>query len=84
MSSMRNVLHRDLVSKAASLPRLPGVYTFHDEAGAALYIGKSVDIRRRVLDHLRAPDEHGLSAGPTGFPASVLPVTSGRSCWKRG
>ncbi|WP_111113803.1 MULTISPECIES: endonuclease [Stenotrophomonas] len=64
---MRNVLHRDLVSKAASLPRLPGVYTFHDEAGAALYIGKSVDIRRRVLDHLRAPDEQRLVGRTDGF-----------------
>ncbi|MGF6416862.1 excinuclease Cho [Stenotrophomonas sp. AN71] len=67
MSSALNVLRSDLAAKVASLPRLPGVYTFHDAAGAALYIGKSVDIRRRVLDHLRAPDEQRLVGRTTHF-----------------
>ena len=40
------------------LPRAPGVYTFHGPGdGLPLYIGKSVDIRARVLSHLRNPDE---------------------------
>ncbi|MDH5832926.1 excinuclease Cho [Luteimonas kalidii] len=45
----------------ASLPRAPGVYVFHGEdARVPLYIGKSVDIRHRVMDHLRTPQEARL------------------------
>ena len=42
-----------------SLPPLPGVYIFHGEPSDALplYIGKSVNLRARVLSHLRNPDE---------------------------
>lgn len=40
------------------LPQAPGVYTFHGEDGdLPLYIGKSVNLRSRVLSHLRNPDE---------------------------
>lgn len=40
------------------LPTLPGVYIFHGESETLpLYIGKSVNIRSRVLSHLRTPDE---------------------------
>lgn len=39
-------------------PTGAGVYTFHGEAGdLPLYIGKSVNIRARLLSHLRTPDE---------------------------
>lgn len=33
------------------LPEGPGVYLFYDENGAPLYIGKSINIRDRVLSH---------------------------------
>ena len=40
------------------LPAVPGVYTFHGDApDLPLYIGKSVNLRMRVLSHLRNPDE---------------------------
>jgi excinuclease Cho len=43
------------------LPACPGVYTFHGEDGdLPLYIGKSVNLRQRVLSHLRNPEEAGL------------------------
>ena len=42
----------------AQLPAAPGVYTFHGEEGdLPLYIGKSVNLRHRVLSHLRTVDE---------------------------
>ncbi|HTN66047.1 MAG TPA: GIY-YIG nuclease family protein, partial [Burkholderiaceae bacterium] len=44
----------------AALPSRPGIYIFRDEAGAPLYIGKSVNIRSRVLSHLRTPQEARL------------------------
>ena len=40
------------------LPTVPGVYVFHGEEGdLPLYIGKSVNLRHRVLSHLRNADE---------------------------
>jgi excinuclease Cho len=46
----------------AALPRHAGVYLFKGEGKLPLYIGKSVDIRSRVLAHLRAPDEAEMIA----------------------
>lgn len=46
---------RDAIS---DLPAAPGVYVFHGEDGdLPLYIGKSVNLRSRVLAHLRTVDE---------------------------
>lgn len=40
------------------LPNVPGVYTFHGESDTLpLYIGKSVNLRSRVMSHFRTPDE---------------------------
>jgi excinuclease Cho len=45
----------------AGMPCAPGVYTFHGPEGTLpLYIGKSVNLRSRVLSHLRNPDETRL------------------------
>lgn len=46
----------------AALPRTSGVYIFRGEGTLPLYIGKSVDIRSRVLAHLRAEDEAEMIA----------------------
>jgi excinuclease Cho len=46
----------------AALPRSAGVYIFKGNGTLPLYIGKSVDIRSRVLAHLRAPDEAEMIA----------------------
>jgi excinuclease Cho len=40
------------------IPTAPGVYVFHGEEGdLPLYIGKSVNLRHRVMSHLRNADE---------------------------
>ena len=40
------------------MPAAPGVYVFHGQEGdLPLYIGKSVNLRSRLLAHLRTPDE---------------------------
>lgn len=42
----------------APLPKGPGVYMFHGQSESLpLYIGKSVNIRSRVMAHFRAQDE---------------------------
>lgn len=46
----------------ASLPRTSGVYIFKSEGTLPLYIGKSVNIRSRVLSHLRTPGEANMIA----------------------
>ncbi|RJG03884.1 GIY-YIG nuclease family protein [Noviherbaspirillum sedimenti] len=53
--------HIDRASLAA-LPPKPGVYFFRNRAGEPLYIGKSVNLRARVLAHLRAPEEMAMLA----------------------
>lgn len=45
-----------------ALPRSPGVYIFRGEGPLPIYIGKSVDLRSRVLAHLRAEDEAAMMA----------------------
>jgi DNA polymerase-3 subunit epsilon len=42
-----------LLNKAqfSNLPDLPGVYYFHDAKGKVLYVGKAVNIRKRVTSH---------------------------------
>ncbi len=34
-----------------NLPRAPGVYTFYDQQGKPLYIGKSVNLYERIMSH---------------------------------
>jgi excinuclease Cho len=57
MSTTSPLQHAIAPADMAALPRSPGVYTFRGEGGLPLYIGKSVDIRSRVMSHLRAVDE---------------------------
>ena len=52
------VYPQHLVSELADLPASPGVYIFHgDTEGLPLYIGKSINIRARVMSHLRTVEE---------------------------
>jgi len=48
----------NLRAAVEGMPAAPGVYVFHgDEGDLPLYIGKSVNLRHRVLSHLRNADE---------------------------
>lgn len=53
--------HIDAASIDA-LPAKPGVYFFRDRTGQPIYIGKSVNIRSRVLAHLRTAEETAMLA----------------------
>lgn len=54
---MSNAPYPHLRELASALPQAPGVYFFYGNGALPLYIGKSVNIRARVLSHLRAIDE---------------------------
>ncbi|MBR0570383.1 GIY-YIG nuclease family protein [Microvirga sp. STS03] len=34
-----------------NLPMVPGVYYFHNEAGEVIYVGKSINIKKRIIQH---------------------------------
>lgn len=57
-----NPVHKIDADSLAALPRAAGVYIFRGDCRLPLYIGKSVDIRSRVMSHLRAPDEASMIA----------------------
>ncbi len=46
----------------ADLPSAPGVYIFWGDSSLPLYIGKSVDVRSRVMSHFRQADEAQMMA----------------------
>lgn len=54
----------------ASLPRAPGVYVFRDGAGDAIYVGKAVDLRRRVRSYFAGDDRRMI--GPLLREARAL------------
>jgi excinuclease Cho len=43
-----------------ALPHKPGVYFFRGRDGVPIYIGKSINIRSRVLSHLRTAEEAAM------------------------
>lgn len=50
-----------LSEQISAAPQVPGVYIFHGNVGSyPLYIGKSINIRARLLSHLRAANETRL------------------------
>jgi DNA polymerase-3 subunit epsilon len=55
-SSLPSNIDRSLID---DLPDAPGVYLFYGENDLPLYIGKSINIRQRVLAHFSADHSHG-------------------------
>ena len=50
------------LSDINTLPQKSGIYIFWGEGALPLYIGKSVNIRSRVMSHMRAADEAKMIA----------------------
>lgn len=67
------------------LPESCGVYYFYDAAGAVVYVGKSINIRKRITEHFADQTEKGrrlqaqvagLSCEPTGSELVALLLES--------
>lgn len=59
---------------AGDLPHAPGVYLFKDEQGRVLYVGTSVDIRRRVSTYFTASEQRSRMAQMVAAAHSVTPI----------
>ena len=46
----------NLKEKIRTLPEVPGVYRFLDEAGSIIYIGKAKNLKKRVSQYFVDPD----------------------------
>ena len=53
-SGDRNGSRREIDEQRKNLPDAPGVYLFFDGDGRAIYVGKSLSIRKRVASHFSA------------------------------
>ncbi len=59
---------------ADALPHAPGVYLFRDAQGRVLYVGKSVDLRRRVRQYFTASETRTRMAEMVACAERVDPV----------
>ena len=73
------------LEKLHDLPESVGVYYFHDEHGNVVYVGKSINIKKRVMEHFSKPTKkadklhryvHDISFELTGSELAALLLES--------
>jgi len=63
-------MHLD-AAEIDKLPRTPGVYYFYDTQGQLLYVGKSVNIRDRVMSHFNSDHSNSKDLQMSGKIAHI-------------
>jgi excinuclease ABC subunit C len=58
------IIAKFLPGKFKKIPKKPGVYLFKDISGRIIYIGKAIDLRKRVQSHFRTPSFFNASQSP--------------------
>ncbi len=59
---------------ADSMPSAPGVYIFKDHSGRPLYVGTSVDIRRRTRTYFTSSETRRRMSEMVGLAESITPI----------
>ncbi|TWP36989.1 DEDD exonuclease domain-containing protein [Leekyejoonella antrihumi] len=59
---------------ASRLPSAPGVYVFKDDQDRTLYVGTSVNIKKRVSSYFTASEQRSRMAEMVGLATSVTPI----------
>ncbi len=59
---------------ADSMPSAPGVYIFKDHSGLPLYVGTSVDIRRRTRTYFTSSETRRRMSEMVGLAESITPI----------
>ncbi|MFC7330375.1 DEDD exonuclease domain-containing protein [Marinactinospora rubrisoli] len=62
---------------AEDMPERPGVYVFEDARGDALYVGKSRNLRRRVMSYFTASETRGRVREMIALAERVTPIVCG-------
>lgn len=70
--------HEQLINQIEALPLLPGVYRFFDGEGELLYVGKAINLRRRVASYFQK-DHGGTRVGQMVGRIQSLETTVVRS-----
>ena len=69
-------MNNQLLKIAQKLDKSPGVYLFKDLKGQVIYVGKSINIRERVISHLRAKETKSSRFANAASSISCIPVFS--------
>ena len=59
-------------AQVLALPEATGVYYFHDEFGNVIYVGKSINIRKRIIQHFQVDYKSRKSVE---FKGSIADIT---------